>query len=250
LKLQKNRRRKDQDVELVIGGKCYMNANDRKLRVFLCHASQDKPVVRELYQRLNAEGWIDPWLDEEKLLPGQNWDLEIEKAVEAADAVIVFLSNNSVTKEGYIQKELRKIIHVAEEKPDGTIFIIPVRLSDCPLPQRFNTWQYENYFPQEKAIVAYKRIRKSLSLRAKSLGIDLSNYSIISSEEENSLLLQDAIFLARTNETISISLLQRRLRIGYAKSERLIIQMEELGLVEKPNEASSSWNHVVKFVGK
>jgi hypothetical protein len=42
----------------------------RKLRVFLCHASQDKPTVRELYQRLNAapqegdKGWIDPWLDE------------------------------------------------------------------------------------------------------------------------------------------------------------------------------------------
>ena len=41
----------------------------RKLRVFLCHSSQDKSIVRELYQRLNAEGWIDPWLDEEKLLP-------------------------------------------------------------------------------------------------------------------------------------------------------------------------------------
>ena len=39
----------------------------RKLRVFLFHSSQDKPIVRELYQRLNAEGWIGPWLDEEKL---------------------------------------------------------------------------------------------------------------------------------------------------------------------------------------
>jgi len=53
----------------------------RKLRVFpstgsghrLCHSSTDKPIVpqgddiRELHQRLNAEGWIDPWLDEEKL---------------------------------------------------------------------------------------------------------------------------------------------------------------------------------------
>jgi len=59
---------------------------DRKLRVFLCHASQDKPIVpqgddiRELYQRLNAEGWIDPWLDKEELLPGQDWDMELEKA--------------------------------------------------------------------------------------------------------------------------------------------------------------------------
>ena len=61
----------------------------RNLRVFLCHASQDKPVVRDLYQKLSAEPWIDPWLDEERLLPGQDWNLEIEKAVEASDAVIV-----------------------------------------------------------------------------------------------------------------------------------------------------------------
>lgn len=51
----------------------------RKLRVFLCHSSNDKPAVRELYGRLKGEGWIDPWLDEEKLYPGQDWDLEIEK---------------------------------------------------------------------------------------------------------------------------------------------------------------------------
>lgn len=38
--------------------------NHRKLRVFLCHASQDKPMVRDLYQRLAAEPWIDPWLDD------------------------------------------------------------------------------------------------------------------------------------------------------------------------------------------
>ena len=63
---------------------------NRKLRVFLCHSSDDKPAVRELYQRLKSEGWIDPWLDEEKLYPGQDSDLEIEKAVEAADAVEVF----------------------------------------------------------------------------------------------------------------------------------------------------------------
>ena len=56
----------------------------RKLRVFLCHSSNDKPAVRELYQRFKAEGWIDPWLDEEKLYPGQDWDLEIEKAVEVS----------------------------------------------------------------------------------------------------------------------------------------------------------------------
>jgi hypothetical protein len=49
----------------------------RKLRVFLYHSSQDKPIVRERYQRLNAEGRIDPWLDEEKLLPGYDWNRKV-----------------------------------------------------------------------------------------------------------------------------------------------------------------------------
>jgi hypothetical protein len=60
-----------------------MTDTHRPLRVFLCHSSNDKPAVRELYDRLLAEGWIDPWLDEEKLLPDMDWDMEIEKTVEA-----------------------------------------------------------------------------------------------------------------------------------------------------------------------
>ena len=67
----------------------------------MCHASQDKPIVRELYKSLINDG-TDAWLDEEKILPGQEWNLEIEKAVKTADAVIVCLSNTSISKEGYI----------------------------------------------------------------------------------------------------------------------------------------------------
>jgi hypothetical protein len=138
---------------------------DRKLHVFLCHASQDKPIVREFYQRLCTEGWIDPWLDEEKLLPGQDWDLEIEKAVEAADAVIVCVSNQSVTKEGYVQKEIRKVLDIALEKPEETIFIIPLRLDDCELPRRLRTWQYVDYFPAGQQSPAYQRLLQSLRIR-------------------------------------------------------------------------------------
>jgi hypothetical protein len=38
---------------------------------FLCHASQDKPAVRKLFASLKSESWIDPWQDEENLLPGR-----------------------------------------------------------------------------------------------------------------------------------------------------------------------------------
>ncbi|MDQ2945896.1 MAG: toll/interleukin-1 receptor domain-containing protein [Acidobacteriota bacterium] len=43
------------------------------LRVFLCHSSTDKLAVRDLYTRLAEEG-AAPWLDEENLIPGQDWD--------------------------------------------------------------------------------------------------------------------------------------------------------------------------------
>ena len=113
---------------------------DCKLRVFLCHSSQDKPIVRELYQRLTAEGWIDPWLDEEKLRPGHYWSEKIEEAIEFSDVVIVFLSNNSVTKEGVVQKEIKRALDKAEEKLEDTIFIIPLRLEDCSVPRRLRVY--------------------------------------------------------------------------------------------------------------
>lgn len=88
----------------------------RPLRVFLCHSSNDKEIVRRLYTRLCGNG-IDAWLDEEKLLPGQKWEVEIPKAVKNSDVVIVCLSTNAIDKSGYIQKEILIALDVADEKP-------------------------------------------------------------------------------------------------------------------------------------
>ena len=53
-----------------------MTEPKRPLKVFLCHAHADRDPVRGLYTRLTQDG-VDAWLDKEKLLPGQNWELEI-----------------------------------------------------------------------------------------------------------------------------------------------------------------------------
>ena len=147
------------------------DASTQRLKVFLCHSSGDKPIVRELYHQLKAEGWIDPWLDEMKLLPGQEWDIEIEKAVEAADIVLVCLSNHSVDKEGYVQKELRFVLNLADEKPEGSIFVIPLRLDGCVVPRRLRHWQWVDYFPESQRLFAYTRLLESFKVRAKKLGI-------------------------------------------------------------------------------
>ncbi len=111
-----------------------------RLNVFLCHASEDKAAVRSL--RTMIEQWgHDPWLDEEKLLPGQDWDREIRRAVERADVVIVCLSRRS-EKRGYIQKEIKRALDVADEQPEGTIFLIPVKLTECSVPDRLSKWHW------------------------------------------------------------------------------------------------------------
>jgi formylglycine-generating enzyme required for sulfatase activity len=143
----------------------------RPLRVFLCHSSGDKPIVRELYHKLHAEPWIQPWLDEEELYPGEDWDLAIQKAVEESDAVLVCLSNNSITKRGYVQKELRFVLDIALEMPEETIFIIPLRLEACDPPRSLREWQYADYFPESQRKRAFNRLLVSLQKRADSIGL-------------------------------------------------------------------------------
>lgn len=41
-------------------------------------------MLRALYVRLKREG-VDAWLDKEKLLPGQDWELEIRKGGRESD---------------------------------------------------------------------------------------------------------------------------------------------------------------------
>src|SRR5262245_5547537 len=131
----------------------------RPLKVFLCHASGDKPQVRALYKRLVAEG-IDARLDQEKLLPGQDWHMEISDAVKESEVVVVCLSNNSITKEGDVQKEIKSALDSAEEKPEGAIFLIPARLEDCVVPERLNRWQWVDLFEEN----GFVRLLRSLKL--------------------------------------------------------------------------------------
>ncbi len=129
------------------------------LTVFLCHAHDDKEIARDLCRRLRGDGFC-PWLDEEQLLPGQDWEREIREAVRCCQTVLVCLSPNSVTKQGFVHKEITFALDVAEEKPDGTIYIIPARLRPCDVPGRLQRWQWVDLFEAN----GYQKLLRSLSL--------------------------------------------------------------------------------------
>ncbi|PWU00568.1 MAG: hypothetical protein C5B51_24895, partial [Terriglobia bacterium] len=134
------------------------------MRVFLCHSSGDKPPVRDLCRKLAADGF-DPWLDEQQLLPGQDWSNEIVNAIHQAHAVVICLSRASVSKEGYLQREVKYALDAVEEKPEGTIFLIPVKLEECDIPQRLSRWQWTSLFEPD----GYQRLVTALRRRAEGL---------------------------------------------------------------------------------
>jgi pyrimidine deaminase RibD-like protein len=131
------------------------------LRVFLCHSSNDKPRIRELYQQLQRDGFA-PWLDEEDLLPGQDWHQEITRAVRSSHVVLICLSASSISKTGYIQKEIKYALDIAEEQPEGTIFLIPLKLEECDMPDRLRRWHWVKLFEQsgyQKLVAALRKRR-------------------------------------------------------------------------------------------
>ena len=130
------------------------------LQVFLCHSSGDKEAVRCLYTKLKGDGFA-AWLDEENILPGQDWESEIRRAVRASHAVLVCLSESSINKEGYVQKEIRFALDAAEEKPAGTIFLIPARLHECQVPERLAGWHWVDLFDAR----GYERLVAALRTR-------------------------------------------------------------------------------------
>ena len=117
----------------------------RPVRVFLCHSAGDKSAVRELYKRLLTDGF-DPWLDTEKLTPGKLCRPAIERAIRTSDAVVVCLSQRSIIKEGFVQKEIKQALDVATEKLEDTVFLIPLRLEECQVPERLSDWQWVDMY--------------------------------------------------------------------------------------------------------
>ena len=139
-----------------------MANQNRRDKVFLCHASEDKRYVQKIYKKLKADGFA-PWIDKEDLLPGQLWKEEIPRVIHSAACMLVFLSTTSIAKRGYIQKEFKLALDTLEEIPEGQIFLIPVRIDDCKIPDRFSMIHCCDLFEEDGYEQIVKAIRTTIT---------------------------------------------------------------------------------------
>ncbi len=104
-----------------------------EIQIFLAHASEDKPAVLALHERLKQAGY-KPWLDKKDLIPGQNWRSVIPKAIADSQLFIACLSQRSIAKQGFVQREFKMALNQYADRPPNSIYLIPLRLDECDIP--------------------------------------------------------------------------------------------------------------------
>jgi hypothetical protein len=169
------------------------------ISVFLCHFSGDKPTVRMLARRLEKDGF-KPWLDEDKLMPGERWQDRIIMAVRSADAILICFSSQTAETRTYVQQEITLVLQELDVRmkgatslrrwglldmlfsgrryfPDlGTVtrkvrernetFLIPVLLEMCPLRERLNKWHAVRLFQEGGYESLVDALRRAAEVKA------------------------------------------------------------------------------------
>jgi hypothetical protein len=119
-------------------------------KVFISYAHEDEEEARKIYRQLGDYGF-HCWLDKEALLPGNDWDREIRRAISNTDFIIIVVSRKVHGKRGYIQREIRMALDMAKEIPAGQAYLIPVRIEDCDIPEDISRYHYCDLFRDEGA---------------------------------------------------------------------------------------------------
>ncbi|MEW6685790.1 MAG: toll/interleukin-1 receptor domain-containing protein [Candidatus Edwardsbacteria bacterium] len=113
--------------------------------VFLSYAHEDTEVVEKLYHSLVLHG-CKPWFDKVSIFPGEKFELAILRGIKNCDFFMPCISKQSSNKRGYLQKEIRNALSIAESLLEEDIYIIPVRFEECQVPEQLAKYQWIDVF--------------------------------------------------------------------------------------------------------
>lgn len=152
------------------------------LSVFMLYSSLDRAVVEPFYSNLEDIG-VKPWMDVKCLMPGLDWQKEIMVALLDSTLVLLFFSSASSNSHSFFQKEIKYALELAEEKPEGEIYIIPIRLDDCYMLNRLGKYQYIDFSKSKHQ--GWKSLIRVINEKQKKLGLPLSPYKRLHLEGES-----------------------------------------------------------------
>ncbi len=103
--------------------------------VFISYVREDAKRVDRLQRMLETDG-ITVWRDVSNLWPGQDWKIEIRRAIERGVAFIACFSEHTGRRDiSYQNEELAVAVDLMRRRQPGQVWLLPVRFADCQLPQ-------------------------------------------------------------------------------------------------------------------
>ena len=104
-------------------------------KVFISYLKEDKKPVEKLIQRLKSS--VQVWVDYERLMPGDRWSDVIRQEISEGDYFIACFSEYyHARSRTYMNEELTIAIEEMRKRTTDRPWFIPVRLSDCKIPNR------------------------------------------------------------------------------------------------------------------
>ena len=151
-------------VARLIGDESMPNAQPL---IFVSYARPDVRGVEAIVGLLRDAG-LRTWFDKKDLKGGQDWEFEIRKRIEEASLVLVCLSINAVDRRGFFHKEMRYAVDEALKLPKGKVFVMPVRLNDCPVPDDLRKWHALDLFEPSVSRLLLSSIGDALDCGARA----------------------------------------------------------------------------------
>jgi hypothetical protein len=105
-------------------------SENRPHNIFISYAHTDAIHFAELVKHLTPlriRKLISPWTDQE-ILPGMDWQKEINQAIEAADIFILLVSIDFINSDYCMGVEMKRAL---ERRAAGQLQMVPIILSSC-----------------------------------------------------------------------------------------------------------------------
>ena len=169
------------------------------MKVFLSHASEDKPLVEQVHLRLSTRfPNISSWLDKYEILGGDDLIEVIHNGISDADKFLIFLSPNSIDKP-WVRAELRKALsdEIQGIKPE---FIVPIKVGTIPSFPPFLESKYYIDIENKTEEEWLQDIHAAITRQKKPLGSETQNLQvsahIAADNPRAAMLVFEALFWA------------------------------------------------------
>jgi len=126
--------------------------------VFVSYASDTRPLAEELTRALNNEG-IESWVDFKDLQPGQQSQVELDRAIDHAQCFLILVGPKSPSSR-WLEEEWRKCLTNAWT--DSGKRVLPVVVGSSDPPPFLRNWVSLKVDPTAEPLTWTKRVVDAL----------------------------------------------------------------------------------------